>query len=111
MPMILYWIGGLLWGVEMIPQLYKIYKRKSVKDISIWFPGICIVSFICVFLAHITLKRWMLLLSQTPPLICNVIFLYQVILYRRNDEVNRIPERRLESKCKVEQKGNVEGNS
>ena len=82
----LYWVGGLLWGIEMFPQIYKTYKRKTVGDISIWFPSICIVSFALVFIAHIKLGRWGLLCSQTLPLICNIIFLTQVLIYRRNNE-------------------------
>lgn len=79
----LYFIGGALWAVEMIPQISRTYKRKSVEDISIWFPVICIISFILVFVAHSLLHRWTLLLSQVPPLICNLIFLGQVITYRK----------------------------
>ena len=35
---ILYIISGTLWAVELLPQLIKTYKRKTVEDISIFFP-------------------------------------------------------------------------
>lgn len=81
---ILYFTGGFLWAVEMIPQILKIYKRKSVADISILFPIICLISFGLTFGAHSLLHRWSLLCSQVPPLICNLIFFIQVLIYRRN---------------------------
>jgi uncharacterized protein with PQ loop repeat len=103
----LYFVGGFLWAIEMIPQIRKTYRRKTVGDISVWFPVICIISFICVFIAHIELKRWVLLLSQTPPLICNLIFLFQVLIYRRNRETDRLSEKTMESNSDVEQVGNA----
>lgn len=104
---VLYFLGGALWSLEMCPQIYKTYKRKTVGDISIWFPSICIVSFIIVFIAHLCLKRWVLLLSQTPPLVCNIIFLCQVSIYRRNNETRRPFKDTLERTQDVEQIGNA----
>lgn len=82
---ILYFVGGFLWAVEMIPQILKIYTRKSVEDISILFPIICLISFVLTFVAHSLLQRWSLLVSQVPPLICNFIFFIQILIYRRKN--------------------------
>jgi len=86
MPTILYILSGILWSIEMFPQIYKTYHRKTVEDISIWFPVICVISFLCIFIAHIMLKRWILFVSQIPPFICNMIFFAQILIYRKNNE-------------------------
>ena len=79
---ILYTISGTLWALEMLPQIYRTYKRKSVKDISILFPLICSVSFICFLIASFITKHWILIFTHIFPFVCNVIFLGQVICYR-----------------------------
>ena len=76
-PEILFMVSGTLWAIEMIPQIIKTYKRKSVKDISMYFPLICIISFILYFTASYLTKNWILILSTSTPFVCNII------LYRK----------------------------
>ncbi len=85
-PKLLYIISGTLWAIELMPQLVRTYKRKTVGDISIFFPLLCLISFICFFVASFMVKNWILIASHTFPLICNIAFLLQVIIYRRNNE-------------------------
>ena len=80
----LYIISGTLWAIEMIPQIIRTYKRKTTKDISISFPLICFISFVCFIIASIIAKNWILIKTHILPFICNAIFLTQNIIYRRN---------------------------
>lgn len=43
---ILIYIAGLLWGIELIPQIVKTYKTKRVEDISLPFFVMCGLYFI-----------------------------------------------------------------
>ena len=86
LPKILYVISGTLWAIELLPQLVKTYKRKTVGDISIFFPLICFISFLIFFIASYLVKNWILIASHTFPLICNVIFLIQVIIYGKRQK-------------------------
>lgn len=79
---VLFLISGMLWAIEMIPQLRKIYKRKSVEDISIFFPILCITSMIFYFVASYLTRNWILIISMASPFVCNTAFLIQVIIYR-----------------------------
>jgi len=79
---ILYGISGTLWAIELIPQLRKTYRRKTVDDISIFFPFICFVSFCFFFVASILTKNWTLVLTHLLPFLCNTIWLIMTILYR-----------------------------
>ena len=80
---ILFLISGVLWGIEMIPQLTRIYKRKTVNDISILFPLICVISMIFYLIASYLTRNWILIISIASPFVCNIIFLIQVIIYGR----------------------------
>jgi len=79
----LYIVSGTLWAIEMLPQIFRTYKRKSVKDISILFPSICFTSFLLFLSASIIVKNWILVKTHIFPFICNIIFLAQCIYYRR----------------------------
>jgi len=81
---ILYAISGTLWGIELIPQLVKTYKRKTVDDISIFFPCICFISFCIFFIASYLAKNWTLIITHALPFICNLTWLVMTLIYRRN---------------------------
>lgn len=83
-PKILYIVSGTLWGIELLPQLYRTYKRKTVNDISLLFPLICFISFLCFLIASFMVKNWVLLYTHIFPFVCNISFLSQVIIYRKN---------------------------
>ena len=83
LPNFLYFLSGTLWAIELLPQLRRTYIRKTVGDISIFFPLICFISFICFMIASIISKNWVLVYTHIFPFICNILFLLQVIIYRR----------------------------
>lgn len=79
----LIFLSGLLWAVEMVPQLIKTYRRKTVNDISVSFPLIALISMGCYFIGCYLTQAWILIISISMPFVCNVIFLIQVLIYRR----------------------------
>jgi len=83
-PNLLYVISGTLWAIELLPQLLRTYKRKKVGDISLLFSLICFISFLCFMTAIILCKNWVLVFTHIFPFICNILFLLQVLTYRRN---------------------------
>lgn len=83
---ILYSISGTLWALELIPQLIKTYRRKTVGDISVFFPSICFTSFCIFFIASYLAKNWTLIITHALPFICNFMWLIMVLIYRRKYE-------------------------
>jgi len=87
----LFSISGTLWAIEMLPQIYKTYKIKSVQDISLFFPSLCFISFCCFLTASFMTQNWILVKTHIFPFVCNTVFLIQTLIYRRNnDETNRL---------------------
>jgi len=82
----LYFISGTLWGIELLPQLWKTYRTKSVKDIHIFFPLICFISFCIFFIASILAKNWILVFTHLMPFICNTAWLILTLIYRRKND-------------------------
>jgi uncharacterized protein with PQ loop repeat len=77
-------IAGILWGIEMFPQLITTYRTKNVEGINIKFPIICLLSFLIFFIGCIGRKDWILLASNAVPFICISIWLGMILKYRRN---------------------------
>jgi len=80
---LLFIIAGILWGLEMTPQLWTTWKTKNIKSINIAFPIICLSSFIIFFIACIGTKNWIVLLSNIIPFVCVSIWLGMIFIYRR----------------------------
>lgn len=79
----LYFLAGTLWAIELLPQLWRTWKLKSVGDISILFPLICFTSFCIFFTANILAKNWILIISHLAPFLCNFTWLIMVLIYRK----------------------------
>ena len=76
---ILFVIAGLMWGIELIPQLIKTFKTKSIGDFSPFFLTLCLIAYIIFMTGCVLIKNWFLFFSHIIPSI-NVIIL--CILYR-----------------------------
>lgn len=79
----LFIVSCILWSMEMIPQIWKTYKTKKVDDISIFFPLICLISFLIFFVGCAGIKNWILLLSHIAPFSCILVWLLMILKYRR----------------------------
>jgi len=83
LPDILFIIAGTLWAIELLPQLYKTFKTKKVKDISIFYPLICLIAFIFFIIGCFLAEQWTILLAHIFPFINLLIFISFILLYRR----------------------------
>ena len=76
-------IAGILWAIELIPQLIKTIKTKRVKDISIIFLSLCFIAYIFFLIGCYLKKEWVLLFSHMLPWINLIILLGFTIKYSR----------------------------
>ena len=79
---ILFVIAGCIWAIELIPQLIKTVRTKSVKDISLFFLTLCFVAYIIFIIGCFLIKNWFLFISQLVPFINVGILLYLVLKYK-----------------------------
>lgn len=78
------YMAGLLWGIELIPQIIKTYKTKSVGDLSLSFFCMCLVAYTLYGIGNYFLKNWVVLISHIPSLFFNLVIVAMIILYRRS---------------------------
>lgn len=83
---ILIYTAGILWGIELIPQLQKTYKSKNVKGISLIFFATCLVAYGLYVLGNVLLANWNIVIAHIPSLIFNLWMTILIIIYRGNDE-------------------------
>ena len=80
---ILFVVAGVLWAVELIPQLIKTIRTKSVKDISLLFLTLCFVAYLIFISGCYFIGNWFLFFSQLIPFVNVCILLYLVLKYKK----------------------------
>lgn len=71
--------------VYRIPQIYKIYKTKSAKDLSLWMFGIQSISYIGYIVYAVGKNDWIYFAASALSLIQNFIILgFYYYLHCRN---------------------------
>jgi MtN3 and saliva related transmembrane protein len=76
-------VAGILWSLELIPQVIKTYKTKSVKDISPLFFYICFTAYILYLIGTILMRAWALVISHMFSFVNIVIMLFLITKYRK----------------------------
>ena len=84
---ILICIAGILWGIELIPQLVKTHKTKKVEDISILFFSICLVAYISYGIGNVMLENWIIVIAHIPSFICLSIMLGFLFKYKNKKTI------------------------
>jgi len=87
---ILFVIAGCLWGIELIPQLIRTFKTKSVKDFSPFFLTLCFIAYIFFMAGCILIKNWYLLFSHIVPSI-NIVILCVLYWVYRDKKIQHFP--------------------
>jgi len=79
---ILVTVASFLWAVELIPQIIKTLRLKTVGDISIWWVLPCFIAYIIYEIAMILHGNWVYFFVTLMPTILSGYFLYLVFRYR-----------------------------
>lgn len=80
---ILIFTAGIIWGVELIPQLVKTIKRKRVDDISLVFFVMCLIAYTMYTVANMLSKNWVIVIAHIPSLVGNIVMVGLILYYRR----------------------------
>lgn len=77
-------IFGVVGGLANIPQIHKIFKRKSAKDISIITYSMVIVSSITWLLYGLEIKNIPIVIANTFSVITVTLVIIGWFMYGRN---------------------------
>lgn len=77
------YIAGLLWTIEGIPQVVKLFKTKSVEGISSLFFILCGTAFIFYFIGNIMLNQMSVVIANILPFINICIIVFLIFRYRK----------------------------
>ncbi len=81
---VLIYSAGILWGLELIPQVIKTIKLKNVESISLTFFSVCLFSYIIYMIGNCLLGSWNIVIAHVPSLIFNILMIVLLIKYRKN---------------------------
>lgn len=79
---ILIYISGACWSVELVPQIIKTAKNKSIKNISPLYFYISFIAYIMYIIANAILRNWVIVYSHIPGLCATSIMLFFLFKYR-----------------------------
>lgn len=85
----LIYLAGVLWGIELIPQVAFTLKTKNVEGLSLWFFIICFFAYVSYMVGNGLLGYWNIFISHVPSAILFFTMLILVIRYRRKDETKK----------------------
>ena len=85
---LLIYIAGILWGLEMIPQLIKTYKTRNVKGISLAFFATSLSAYIIYAIGNVVLGNWNILIAHIPATLLTFWMVVLIFKYRRKNEKN-----------------------
>lgn len=75
------WLGVLLGLMVAPPQLYKIWKSKEVKGISIWTYGLLLATMLCYLIHAINIKDAVFIVANSFNLAVNMVIFGLMIKY------------------------------
>ena len=74
--------AGLLTSVASLPQVFKTWKSRHARDLSIWQPLLLSAGIALWLIYGILIKDIPLILANITPLICNIALTAMKIRFR-----------------------------
>jgi uncharacterized protein with PQ loop repeat len=79
---VLIYSAGLIWGIELIPQITKTYKSKDVSGISLAFFSMCLFAYAIYMIGNAILQQWNIVIAHIPSLIFNLVMVVLIVRYK-----------------------------
>jgi MtN3 and saliva related transmembrane protein len=76
-------VGALLSSITFIPQVYKAWKSKSVKDLSLTMILIVFISTIVWLVYAVSLMLWPVIVANTIVCVLSVLLMYFKFTFKK----------------------------
>lgn len=80
----LIYTAGILWGIELCPQIKKTYSTKNVDSISLAFFSMCLVAYSLYTIGNYLLGNTHIIIAHIPSLVLNLWMVLLIIKYKGN---------------------------
>jgi uncharacterized protein with PQ loop repeat len=78
---ILITVAGIIWGIELIPQIYKTVSTKETSGVSFIFFVMCLFAYSIYMVGNALVGNWVIVIAHIPSLIGNTIMVGLVYSY------------------------------
>lgn len=78
----LIYLAGILWSLELIPQIIKTVKSKNVEGVSLAFFSMCLIAYSLYAIGNYLLGNWSILIAHIPSLVLNCIMIILIVIYK-----------------------------
>ena len=77
-------LAGVLTSCAVIPQMYRAFRTRQVRDISVWQPVLLVVGMGFWLLYGILIRDLPLIAANVFSITCNLILITMKIYYAEN---------------------------
>ncbi|MBI1999344.1 MAG: PQ-loop repeat-containing protein [Parcubacteria group bacterium] len=83
-------LAGVMLGVSFWPQVYKVYRTKSARDLSIWMVALLLCASVVFFIYSIYFVQWPFLIANGLGIPALLLLVLGYVKYRdrRNEQGN-----------------------
>ena len=81
---VLIYIAGILWSIELIPQLLHTMKTKNTQGISPVYFVLCLIAYIFYTIGNILNKNWIIIIAHIPSIITVSLMLILIFKYQKS---------------------------
>ena len=82
-PNLLIITAGIIWSIELIPQIIKTFKTKNVEGLSLIFFAMCTFAYILYETAFIMLGNWPVVFAYILSFLGNLVMCVLILKYRK----------------------------
>ena len=86
-------VASTLWTVELIPQIIRTLRRKTVDDISLWWISLCLTAYVIYETGMVLHGNWWYFFTQLIPGMLTAFFICLIFKYRTPREKSRQKEK------------------
>lgn len=77
-------VAGALTSCAVIPQVFKAYRSRQVRDISVWQPVLLVLGMVLWLAYGIMISDLPLIVANVFSIGCNMLLIAMKFLYREN---------------------------
>jgi len=76
------YLAGILWTIELIPQIKRTIEKKKVDDISLPFFIMMLLAYFSYMIGNTMLHNWNIVIAHIPSMLVTLVMLKLILKYR-----------------------------
>lgn len=75
--------AGIIWGIELIPQIVKTFRCKDSSGLSLSFFMMCFLAYLLYIFGNALSENWIVVYSHIPSYVGNMLMVCLIVKYNK----------------------------